>query len=244
SATFQYDGGIEDFVAYLNENKDTVHRKAIFFAGEGDEGAAEIAMQWNSSYQESIFSFANNINTHEGGSHLSGFRSALTRTLNKYARDNQLLREKDENLVGEDVREGLTAVISAKLRDPQFEGQTKTKLGNPGMQGFVESVVNARLGEFLEENPKEAERVVRKAVDASRARAAARKARDTARKSAMGGLGLPGKLADCMVKEPEISELFIVEGDSAGGSAKQGRDRATQAVLPLRGKILNVEKAR
>src|SRR4051812_31196645 len=201
-------------------------------------------MQWNGTYQESVFSFANNINTHEGGSHLSGFRSALTRTINRYARKEGLLKEKDKALEGEDIREGLTAVISAKLTDPQFEGQTKTKLGNPGMQGFVESVVNAKLGEFLEENPKEASQIFRKAVDASRARAAARKARDTARKSAMGGMGLPGKLADCMVKEPEIAELFIVEGDSAGGSAKQGRDRSTQAVLPLRGKILNVEKAR
>ncbi len=201
-------------------------------------------MQWNRTYQESVFSFANNINTHEGGSHLSGFRSALTRTLNKYARDKGFLKEKDKNLEGEDIREGLTAVISAKLTDPQFEGQTKTKLGNPGMQGFVESVVNAKLAEFLEENPQEAKVILQKAVSAAQARAAARKARDATRKSAMGGMGLPGKLADCMVKEPEISEIFIVEGDSAGGSAKQGRDRSTQAVLPLRGKILNVEKSR
>ena len=201
-------------------------------------------MQWNASYQESVFSFANNINTHEGGAHLSGFRSALTRTLNRYARDKGMLKEKDENLTGEDIREGLTAVISAKLADPQFEGQTKTKLGNPGMEGFVASVVNARLAEFLEENPGDASKVVRKAVSAAQARAAARKARDATRKSAMGGMGLPGKLADCTVKNPELSELFIVEGDSAGGSAKQGRDRSTQAVLPLRGKILNVEKAR
>ena len=241
---FHYEGGIEDFVRYLNENKDPIQQKVIFFEGESDEGAVEVAMQWNGTYQESVFSFANNINTHEGGSHLSGFRSALTRTINNYARKQGILKEKDKNLEGEDIREGLTAVISAKLTDPQFEGQTKTKLGNPGMQGFVESVVNAKLAEFLEENPKEADRIVRKAVDASRARAAARKARDTARKSAMGGMGLPGKLADCMVKEPEIAEIFIVEGDSAGGSAKQGRDRSTQAVLPLRGKILNVEKSR
>ncbi|HWK26632.1 MAG TPA: DNA topoisomerase (ATP-hydrolyzing) subunit B [Solirubrobacter sp.] len=246
---FHYEGGIEDFVRYLNENKDTYSDKVIFFEGEGGEGSVEVALQWNGTYQESVHSFANNINTHEGGSHLSGFRSALTRTINNYARRGApgraaLLKEKDKNLEGDDIREGLTAVISVKLTDPQFEGQTKTKLGNPGMQGFVESVVNAKLAEFLEENPKEAERVVRKAVDAARARAAARKARDTARKSAMGGMGLPGKLADCMVKEPEIAELFIVEGDSAGGSAKQGRDRSTQAVLPLRGKILNVEKAR
>jgi len=245
SATFQYEGGIEDFVSYLNENKDTVHRKVVFFAGESQEGAAEVAMQWNSSYQESVHSFANNINTREGGSHLSGFRSALTRTLNKYARDHGLLKEKEDNLSGEDVREGLTAVISVKLRDPQFEGQTKTKLGNPGMSGFVESIVNTGLGEFLEENPSEARAVITKAVQAQRAREAARKARDlTRRKSALENSTLPGKLADCSVKDPSLAELFVVEGDSAGGSAKQGRDRHTQAVLPLRGKILNVEKSR
>jgi DNA gyrase subunit B len=245
AAEFQYEGGIEDFVAYLNENKDTVHRKVVFFAGESDEGAAEVAMQWNSSYQDSIHSFANNINTREGGSHMSGFRSALTRTLNKYARDHNLLKEKEDNLTGEDVREGLTAVISVKLRDPQFEGQTKTKLGNPGMAGFVESIVNAGLGEFLEENPSEARAVIMKSVQAQRAREAARKARDlTRRKSALENSTLPGKLADCSIKDPSLAELFVVEGDSAGGSAKQGRDRETQAVLPLRGKILNVEKSR
>jgi DNA gyrase subunit B len=245
SAEFQYEGGIEDFVAYLNENKDTVHRKVVFFEGESEEGAAEVAMQWNSSYQESIHSFANNINTREGGSHMSGFRSALTRTLNKYARDKGLLKEKEDNLTGEDVREGLTAVISVKLRDPQFEGQTKTKLGNPGIAGFVESIVNAGLGEFLEENPSEARAVIMKSVQAQRAREAARKARDlTRRKSALENSTLPGKLADCSVKDPSLAELFVVEGDSAGGSAKQGRDRNTQAVLPLRGKILNVEKSR
>ena len=222
-----------------------VHRKVISFSGEGEEGAAEVAMQWNSSYQESIHSFANNINTREGGSHMSGFRSALTRTLNKYARDHGLLKEKEENLSGEDVREGLTAVISVKLRDPQFEGQTKTKLGNPGMAGFVESIVNTGLGEYLEENPREARAVIVKAVQAQRAREAARKARDlTRRKSALDNSMLPGKLADCAVKDPSLAELFVVEGDSAGGSAKQGRDRNTQAVLPLRGKILNVEKSR
>src|SRR6201999_1395664 len=241
---FHYEGGIEDFVRFINENKDPIQQKVIYFAGEGDQGAVEVAMQWNGTYQESVFSFANNINTHEGGSHLSGFRSALTRTINNYARSSNILKEEDKNLEGEDIREGVSAVISAKLTDPQFEGQTKTKLGNPGMEGFVSSVVYEKLTEFLEENPKEADRVVRKAVDAARARAAARKARDTARKCEMGGMGLPGKSADCMVKEPEIAELFIVEGDSAGGSAKQGRDRSTQAVLPLRGKILNVEKAR
>ena len=244
-ADFQYDGGIEDFVRYLNENKESVQKKVIFFEAEGDEGAVEVAMQWNSSYQESIHSFANNINTHEGGSHLSGFRSALTGTLNRYARDKGHLREKDDALSGEDVREGLTAVISVKLQDPQFEGQTKTKLGNPGMAGFVQNIVNRGLAEFLEENPTEANQVVKKAVSAAQARAAARKARDlTRRKSALENSALPGKLADCSVRDPSLTELFIVEGDSAGGSAKQGRDRATQAVLPLRGKILNVEKAR
>jgi DNA gyrase subunit B len=242
---FQYDGGIEDFVRYLNDKKEPIHKKVIYFDGESVEGAVEVALQWNGSYQESVFSFANNINTHEGGSHLSGFRSALTRTLNRYAREKGLLKERDENLSGEDVREGLTAVISAKLADPQFEGQTKTKLGNPGMEGFVASIVNSRLAEFLEENPSEANQVIRKAVQASQARAAARKARDlTRRKSALENSRLPGKLADCSVKDPSLSEIFIVEGDSAGGSAKQGRDRNTQAVLPLRGKILNVERAR
>jgi DNA gyrase subunit B len=244
-AEFQYDGGIVDFVTYLNENKEPIHKKVVFFTGESDEGALEVAMQWNASYQESVFSFANNINTHEGGSHLSGFRSALTSALNKYARDKGELREKDENLTGEDVREGLTAVISAKLTDPQFEGQTKTKLGNPGMQGFVHSIVNARLSEFLEENPQDARAVIRKAVQAAQARAAARKARDlTRRKSALENSTLPGKLADCSVKDPSLAELFVVEGDSAGGSAVGARDRSTQAILPLRGKILNVEKSR
>jgi DNA gyrase subunit B len=245
SSSFQYEGGIEDFVSYLNENKDTVHRKVVFFASESEEGAAEIAMQWNSSYQESVHAFANNINTREGGTHLSGFRSALTRTLNKYARDQGILKDKDDNLSGEDVREGLTAVVSVKLRDPQFEGQTKTKLGNPGMAGFVEAIVNTGLSEFLEENPAEGRAVIGKAVQAQRARDAARKARDlTRRKSALENSTLPGKLADCSVKDPSLAELFVVEGDSAGGSAKQGRDRETQAVLPLRGKILNVEKSR
>jgi DNA gyrase subunit B len=244
-AEFHYEGGIVDFVQYLNENKEPIHKKVVFFTGESDEGALEVAMQWNSSYQESVFSFANNINTHEGGSHLSGFRSALTSALNKYARDKGELREKDENLTGEDVREGLTAVISAKLSDPQFEGQTKTKLGNPGMQGFVHSIVNARLAEFLEENPQDARAVIRKAVSAAQARAAARKARDlTRRKSALENSTLPGKLADCSVKDPSLAELFVVEGDSAGGSAVGARDRNTQAILPLRGKILNVEKSR
>ena len=243
--TFHYEGGIVDFVRHLNENKDALHRKTVYFEHEGEDGAVEIAMQWNSSYQESVFSFANNINTHEGGSHLSGFRSALTRTLNAYARGKGLLKEKDENLSGDDVREGLTAVISVKLAEPQFEGQTKTKLGNPHVEGLVKETVNRKLGEFFEENPAEARRIVSKAVDAARARHAARKARDlTRRKSALENSTLPGKLADCTVRDPSLAELFIVEGDSAGGSAKQGRDRNTQAVLPLRGKILNVEKSR
>jgi DNA gyrase subunit B len=242
---FHYEGGIEDFVTYLNENKDPIQRKVVFFESDSPEGAVEVAMQWNGTYQESVFSFANNINTHEGGTHLSGFRSALTRTLNRYAREKGILREKDDNLSGEDVREGLTAVISVKLGEPQFEGQTKTKLGNPGMQGFVESVVNDKLAEFLEENPSEGNQIIKKAVAAAQARSAARKARDlTRRKSALENSALPGKLADCSIRDPALTELFIVEGDSAGGSAKQGRDRATQAVLPLRGKILNVEKAR
>ncbi len=245
SVSFQYEGGIEDFVRHLNENKDTLHPKTIFFEGEEEEGQVEVAMQWNGSYQESIFSFANNINTHEGGSHLSGFRSALTRTLNAYARNKGLLKEKDDNLGGEDVREGLTAVISVKLHDPQFEGQTKTKLGNPPIRGLVEETVNRKLAEFLEENPGDARRIITKAVDASRARDAARKARDlTRRKSALENSTLPGKLADCTVKDPRDAEIFVVEGDSAGGSAKQARDRSTQAVLPLRGKIINVEKSR
>jgi DNA gyrase subunit B len=244
-AEFLYEGGIVDFVKYLNENKEPIHKKVISLAGEGKEGAVEVAMQWNASYQESVFSFANNINTIEGGSHLSGFRSALTGVLNKYALDKGFLKEKDDRLAGEDVREGLTAVISAKLTDPQFEGQTKTKLGNPGMAGFVQSIVNARLAEFLEENPRDAKDVITKAVQAAQARAAARKARDlTRRKSALENSTLPGKLADCSVKDPALAELFVVEGDSAGGSAVSARDRNTQAILPLRGKILNVEKSR
>jgi DNA gyrase subunit B len=244
SITFQYDGGIEDFVRHLNANKETLNRKPIYFEGSKDDGEVEIAMQWNASYQESIFSFANNINTHEGGTHMSGFRAALTRTLNAYARNKGLLKEKDDNLAGEDVREGLTAVISVKLHDPQFEGQTKTKLGNPPIKGLVEETVNRKLAEFLEENPPEARRIIGKTIDAARARAAARKARDLTRKSALENSTLPGKLADCTVKDPSLAEIFVVEGDSAGGSAKQARDRNTQAVLPLRGKIINVEKSR
>jgi DNA gyrase subunit B len=244
-AEFQYDGGIVDFVAFLNQNKDPIQKKIISIEGEAEDGAVEVALQWNSSYQESVFSFANNINTIEGGSHLSGFRSALTRVINDWAREKGELKEKDAGLSGEDVREGLTAVVSVKLTDPQFEGQTKTKLGNPSMAGFVQSIVGAKLAEFFEENPQDARAVIRKAVSAAQARAAARKARDlTRRKSALENSALPGKLADCSVKDPSLAELFIVEGDSAGGSAKGGRDRHTQAILPLRGKILNVEKSR
>jgi DNA gyrase subunit B len=242
--TFQYDGGIEDFVRHLNANKEVLNKNPIFFVGEKEDGEVEVAMQWNNSYQESIFSFANNINTHEGGTHLSGFRAALTRTLNAYARAKGLLKEKDDNLAGEDVREGMTAVISVKLHDPQFEGQTKTKLGNPPIRSLVEETVNRKLAEFLEENPPEARRIISKTIDAARARAAARKARDLTRKSALENSTLPGKLADCTVKDPSLAEIFVVEGDSAGGSAKQARDRNTQAVLPLRGKIINVEKSR
>ena len=202
-------------------------------------------MQWNTSYQESVFSFANNINTHEGGSHLSGFRSALTSTLNKYAREKGVLKEKEDNLEGEDVREGLAAVISVKLAEPQFEGQTKTKLGNPWVSGLVSTAVNQKLAEFFEENPADARQIMNKAIAASRARQAARKARElTRRKSALESMSLPGKLADCSIKDPESAELFIVEGDSAGGSAKMGRDRTYQAILPLRGKIINSEKNR
>jgi DNA gyrase subunit B len=242
---FHADGGIVDFVAHLNAAKDPLHRKAVYFESDGEEGQLEIAMQWNTGYQESVFTFANNINTHQGGSHLSGFRSALTRTLNAYAREHGLLKEKDTNLSGDDVREGLTAVLSLKLHDPQFEGQTKTKLGNPPIEGFVKEAVNRKLAEFLEENPADSKRIVTKAIEAARARDAARKARDlTRRKSVLENSTLPGKLADCTVRDPSLAELFVVEGDSAGGSAKQGRDRSTQAVLPLRGKIINVEKAR
>ncbi len=208
-------------------------------------GEVEVALQWNTSYQENLLSFANNINTVEGGTHLSGFRSALTRTINAYARSKGELKEKDNNLSGEDVREGLTAIVSVKVQDPQFEGQTKTKLGNPPVEGFVQAAVNRGLAEFLEENPADGRDIIRKAVQASRAREAARKARDlTRRKSALENTTLPGKLADCSVRDPALAEIFIVEGDSAGGSAKQGRDRNTQAVLPLRGKIINVEKNR
>ena len=247
STTFKYDGGIVDFVKYIHGQgtKDPLHPKIVYMADVGEVGEVEVAMQWSNSYQEGLLSFANNINTHEGGTHLSGFRSALTRTINAYARQKGELKEKDPNLSGEDVREGLTAIISVKVADPQFEGQTKTKLGNPPVEGYVQAAVNRGLAEFLEENPADARRIITKTIEASRAREAARKARDlTRRKSALENSTLPGKLADCSVRDPKLAELFVVEGDSAGGSAKQGRDRNTQAVLPLRGKIINVEKNR
>jgi DNA gyrase subunit B len=240
---FHYEGGIRDFVAYINEAKDPIHKRLVYLEGESEQGSVEIAMQWNGSYQESVFTFANNINTVEGGSHLSGFRSALTSTLNRKALELKLLK-KDEKLEGEDVREGLAAVVSVKLRNPQFEGQTKTKLGNPGVEGLVQTTLNANLAQFLEENPQDARQISMKAITAMRARMAARKARELTRKSALGGSSLPGKLADCSSKDPASSELFIVEGDSAGGSAKMGRDRTYQAILPLRGKIINSEKNR
>jgi DNA gyrase subunit B len=242
---FHYAGGIRDFVAHINRAKEPIHKHSVYFEGESDQGYVEIAMQWNSSYAESVFSFANNINTHEGGSHLSGFRSALTATVNRVARDRGLLKEKEDNLEGEDVREGLAAVISVKLAEPQFEGQTKTKLGNPGMEGLVKQVVGQKLAQYFEENPQDAKQIITKAIDASRARQAARKARElTRRKSALEGASLPGKLADCEIADPEAAELFLVEGNSAGGSAVDARDRLFQAILPLRGKVINAEKNR
>jgi DNA gyrase subunit B len=245
---FHYQGGIRDFVAYVNDGKNPVHKHIVYFEGaDGErEGAIEVAMQWNNSYVESVYTFANNINTHEGGSHLSGFRSALTRTLNAYARGTNppLLKEKEPNLEGEDVREGLAAIISVKLREPQFEGQTKTKLGNPWVDGMVQKAVNERLAQFLEENPAEAKQIINKALAARNARQAARKARDISRKSALGGTSLPGKLADCRIRDPESAELYLVEGNSAGGSAVDARDNGFQAILPLRGKVINSEKNR
>ncbi len=243
---FHYEGGIKDFVTHINAEKDPIHSTIAWFEAEDDEGrgAVEVAMQWNAKYVESVFSFANNINTHEGGSHLSGFTAALTTTINKFARDDGLLKEKEENLEGEDVREGLAAIISVKIREPQFEGQTKTKLGNPWIRGFVQQGVNQKLAEFLHEHPAERKKILSKAIDAARARQAARKAREVSRKGALAGGGLPGKLADCQSSDPERCELYLVEGNSAGGSAVDARDKNFQAILPLRGKVINSEKNR
>jgi DNA gyrase subunit B len=242
---YRYEGGIRDFVRHLNATRDAVQRDVIYLEAEGPEGALEVALQWTAAYSEAVYTFANNINTHEGGAHLTGFRTALTRTLNDYARAKGLLKEKDDNLEGPDTREGLTAIISVKLREPQFEGQTKTKLGNSEITGFVNQAVTQRLAEYLEEHPAEARAIVGKAVNAAQARQAARKARDLARrKGAMDSTSLPGKLADCSDRDPANTELFLVEGDSAGGSAIMARQSSFQAILPLRGKIINVEKAR
>ncbi len=242
---FKASGGLADFVKHLSSGKDVLHGKVIYMEAREENAEAEVALQWNTGYAESIHSFANTINTHEGGMHEEGLKKALTNVVNRYARAKGLLKEKEENLTGEDVREGLTAIVSVKLREPQFEGQTKTKLGNTSMRSLVETTVNEHLATWLEEHPGDAKRIVTKCSSAAKARIAARQARDIARrKSFLEGAGLPGKLADCQLTDPAACELYIVEGDSAGGSAKQARDRASQAILPIRGKILNVEKAR
>jgi DNA gyrase subunit B len=242
---FYYEGGISSFVEYLNKNRSVLHDQPIYITGEKEDATLEIALQYNDSYIENIYTFANNISTPEGGTHLVGFKSGLTRVINDYARKTNVLKASDPNFAGEDTREGLTAIVSVKLIEPQFEGQTKSKLGNSDIRGFVENTIVTKFSAFLEENPAEARIIVEKALSASRAREAAKKARDlTRRKSVLESASLPGKLADCSEKDPELCEIFIVEGDSAGGSAKQGRDRRFQAILPLRGKILNVEKTR
>lgn len=242
---FYFEGGISSFVEHLNRNKEVINPEPVYFNGTKDTTVVEIALQYNTSYSENIYSFVNNINTEEGGTHLAGFKSALTRAANDFARRQGIIKNNDDNLQGEDIREGLTCVISIKLREPQFEGQTKTKLGNSEVRGIVDSIVTEGLSEYFEENPVISKKIIEKSIMASRAREAARKARElTRRKNALEVSSLPGKLADCSVKDPEQAEIYLVEGDSAGGSAKQGRDRRFQAILPLRGKILNVEKAR
>ncbi len=242
--TYHYAGGIEDFVRHLNASKGASHRSVIGFSGEVKGMAAEVAMQWNDSYGESVYTFANTINTHEGGTHEEGFRAAVTSVINRYATEKKLLKDKDERLTGDDVREGLAAIVSVKLANPQFEGQTKTKLGNTEVKGFVQKICNDWLGDWLERNPGEAKLIIGKASSAARARRAAQQARKLARKSAMSDFGMPGKLADCRSTDPAASEVYVVEGDSAGGSAKSGRDSMFQAILPIRGKIINVEKVR
>lgn len=243
--TFYFEGGISSFVEHLNRNKEVINPEPVYFNGTKDTTVVEIALQYNTSYSENIYSFVNNINTEEGGTHLAGFKSALTRAANDFARRQGIIKNNEDNLVGEDIREGLTCVISIKLREPQFEGQTKTKLGNSEVRGIVDSIVSEGLSDYFEENPVISKKIIEKSIMASRAREAARKARElTRRKNALEVSSLPGKLADCSVKDPEQAEIYLVEGDSAGGSAKQGRDRRFQAILPLRGKILNVEKAR
>jgi DNA gyrase subunit B len=242
---FCYPGGLEDFVAHLNKTKDPIHKKLVSFSGEATGHALEVAMQWNNGYTESVYTFANTINTHEGGTHEEGFRSALTTTVNRYARDKKLLKDKDPALSGDDIREGLAAIVSVKVKEPQFEGQTKTKLGNTEVKSFVQRVSNEWLADWFERNPTEAKTIVNKAVQSAQARAAARKARELVRRKSAGDIGgLPGKLADCRSTDPSKSEVYVVEGDSAGGSAKSGRDSMYQAILPIRGKIINVEKAR
>lgn len=242
---FHYEGGIKEFVKHQNKNKEVIHPDIIYFEYQKEDHEVEIAMQYTDRYNETILSYANNINTTEGGTHMAGFKSALTRVFNDYAKRNKFIKENEDSLSGEDIREGLTAIVSVKLTQPQFEGQTKTKLGNSEMRGFVETTTNENLAGFLEENPQQARVILDKCLRAARAREAARKARElTRRKGVLDGISLPGKLADCSEKDPALSEIFLVEGDSAGGSAKQGRDRMRQAILPLRGKILNVEKAR
>jgi DNA gyrase subunit B len=242
---FCYPNGLEDFVAHLNKSKDPIHKKQVSYSAEAEGHAVEVAMQWNSGYTESVYTFANTINTHEGGTHEEGFRAALTTTVNRYARDKKLIKDKDPALTGDDIREGLAAIVSVKVKEPQFEGQTKTKLGNTEVKSFVQRVSNEWLADWFERNPADAKTILTKAVSSAQARMAARKARELVRRKSAGDIGgLPGKLADCRSTDPIRSEVYIVEGDSAGGSAKSGRDSMFQAILPIRGKIINVEKAR